>query len=109
MKRLLTMGLAAVLIGAAPAFADDDDRRGRGKHWNKHVEKQWKKDRKHWAKHHHRHHVHTTHVVHQHVVAAPVVEHRVIERHVIHQHVVPVAPAPAPGVHVVMRSLFVPF
>ena len=102
MKSILTMGLAALLIGSAPAWAGDDHR-GHGKHWNKHAEKHWKKQHKHWAKHHR----HDTHVVY----APPaVVEHHVVHRRVVeHHYAVPVAAAPAPGVHVVMPNIYVPF
>ena len=116
MKSILTAVVAALVLGVSPAWADPwKDESGHGKHWNKHSEKhwnkhsekQWKKERKHWAKHR-RHveervvvhqHVNDRVVVHQHVHAGPAV----IERHII------VPAAPAPGVHVVMPSVFVPF
>ena len=116
MKSILTAVVTALALGASPAWADPGkNESGHGKHWNKHgekhwdkhAEKRWKKERKHWARHH-RHdddrvvvhqHVRERVVVHQHVQAGPAV----IERHIV------VPAAPAPGVHVVMPGMFVPF
>ncbi|HYC48566.1 MAG TPA: hypothetical protein VED01_24085 [Burkholderiales bacterium] len=116
MKSLLTVGLAALLIGSAPAFADpwkDESGHGRhGKHWNKHAEKHWKKQHKHWEKQHKHWAKHHRHHHDRHVVYAPpaVVEHHVVHRRVVeHHYPVPVVAAPAPGVHVVLPSLYVPF
>jgi hypothetical protein len=100
MKSLLTLGIAAVMLTAAPAFAGH----GHDK-WDKHAEKHWKKEHRHWAKHHSRYYVE------ERVVYAPpaVVERRVVTR--IEERPVYVAPAPvpAPGIHVVMPNVYVPF
>src|SRR5688572_28326669 len=106
MKSLLTIGIAAALIAAAPAWADDDHRHRHGhKHWDKHSEKHWKKQHKHWAKHHQHYYVD------ERVVNAPpaVVERRVVTRIVERPVYVAPAPVPAPGIHVVMPNIYVPF
>ena len=112
MKKLLTIGIVAALLGAAPAFADDDDKRHRHwgkhshKHWDKHAEKHWKKHHKHWAKHHHHNYVYESQVVY----APPaVVEQRVVTRVVERPVFVAPAPQPAPGIHIVTPNIFVPF
>ena len=105
MKSLLTIGIAAAMLTAAPAFAGPGH--GHGKHWDKHAEKHWKKHHKHWAKHH----SHSHYYVDERVVYAPpaVVERRVVTRVVERPVYVAPAPAPAPGIHVVMPSIYVPF
>ena len=102
MKSLMTLGIAAAMLTAAPAFADH----GHGK-WDKHAEKHWKKEHKHWAKHHH----HDHYYVGERVVYAPpaVVEQRVVTRVVERPVYVAPAPVPAPGIHVVMPNIYVPF
>jgi hypothetical protein len=103
MKSILTAVVAALVLGASPVWAKGGHGHGR----DKHAEKQFKHANKHWAKHH-RHveervvvhqYVNDRVVVHQHVHAGPAV----IERHIV------VPAAPAPGVHVVMPGMFVPF
>ena len=102
MKSLLSIGIAAALLTAAPAFAGNGH--GHGK-WDKHAEKHWKKEHKHWAKHH-RHYY-----VEERVVYAPpaVVEQRVVTRVVERPVYVAPAPAPAPGIHIVTPDIYVPF
>ena len=103
MKKLLTIGIAAALIGAAPAWAHGGHGHGHG-HWDKHAEKHWKKHHKHWAKHHRHFHEST-------VVYAPpaVVEQRVVTRVIERPVYVAPAPQPAPGIHIVTPNIFVPF
>ena len=101
MKSLVTLGIAAVMLTAAPAFAHG----GHGHGHDKHAEKHWKKHHKHWAKHH-RHYY-----VDERVVYAPpaVVEQRIVTRVVERPVYVAPAPAPAPGIHIVTPNIYVPF
>ena len=92
MKRIVTALFAGALLATSPAWADRDH--GHGKHWNKHAEKQWKKERKEWEKAHkhwakHGHH-HDTYVVNRYYYPAPVAEPAYVY-------------APPPGVQFVVR------
>ena len=104
MKKLITAIFAGALLATSPAWAHGGDGHGHGKH----SEKEWKKAHKHWAKKHrkmHRGHDHV--VVHQHVHPTPAVVHH--RSYVVRERVVLAPPAPPPGVHVVMPSLYIPF
>ena len=96
MKTLLATVMAALVLGAAPAWAGNGHGHGHGH--GKHAEKHWKKAHKHWAKHHR--HVEQHVVVHQYYEPAP---------RVVYQRVVVAPPAPPPGVHVVMPNIYFPF
>lgn len=97
-----------LMFGAAPGWADDDHDHGRhSSHWNKHAEKEWKREHKQWRKHqrqaerrYYRDHYSREVVVHHY--APPVRQPR--------YYASPVwAPAPAPGVHIVMPDVYIPF
>ena len=97
MKKLITAIFAGALLATSPAWA------GGGHGHGKHADKQWHKAQKHWAKHHRHDHV----VVRQYVHAAPTVVH--YEPYVVRERVVVAPPAPPPGVHVVLPSIYFPF
>lgn len=106
MKTLLSACCAGLLLATSPAWADDDDRRG--KRWNKHAEKQWKNEQKYWAKQE-RQRRQARHfreeVVVQHYYPAP----RVSQHYYTYvPRPVPVY-SPPPGVHVVMPNVYIPF
>jgi hypothetical protein len=104
MKKLITAIFAGALLATSPAWAHG------GHGHDKHGDKEWRKAQKHWAKHHgnmQRGHDHVdVVVVHQHVHAAPAVVH---QSYVVRERVVVAPPAPPPGVHVVMPSIYIPF
>lgn len=114
MKSLIA-GLAfavPLMFGAAPSWADDDHGRN-ARHWSKHAEKEWKREHKQWQKHQRqaerqhyrdarRHHYHSREVVVHHYAAPRVRQPR--------YYAPPAwAPAPAPGVHIVMPDVYIPF
>lgn len=107
MKTLLATVMAAFVLGAAPAWADDDHRHRHGDGRGKHAEKHWKKAHKHWAKHHR--HVDRHVVVHEYYSPPPRVVYHPAPRVVHHQHVVVTPVAPPPGIHVVMPNVYFPF
>lgn len=105
-----------LMLGSASATADpwkDESDHGRhAKHWTKHAEKEWRHERKRWDKN--RRHAERLHyregrrehyrrdVVVRHYAAPHVAEH--------HYYAVPPrAYAPAPGVHIVMPDVYIPF
>lgn len=107
-----------LMFGSALSWADpwkDESGHGRhGKHWSKHAEKEWKHEHKHWDKHRRkaerhyyrdaRRNYYRSEVVvqHHHYPAPYVTEPR--------YYAPPAwAHAPAPGVHVVMPDVYIPF
>lgn len=106
-----------LMFGATLSWADpwkdESGHRGHAKHWTKHAEKEWKHERKHWEKHRRkaerhyhrdarRDHYRSEVVVHHHYAASHVREPRYYAEPVW-------APAPAPGVHIVMPDVYIPF
>ncbi|MEY4598403.1 MAG: hypothetical protein RLZZ445_1200 [Pseudomonadota bacterium] len=94
MKRMTGAVLAAVMLAAAPAWADRDDDRGRGHgHGHGHEHKHWKD-----ARHYHPHY------------APPRVVYREVVRHHAYYAPAPVyyAPRPAAGIHVVLPNIYIP-
>ncbi len=87
------LAVAAAFLMAAPSWADGGHRHGNGRgHAYGHS--------KHWNKHHARsYYVHERYVVREVVRPVPVYP----------QAVYPAYPVAAPGIHVVLPSLFVPF
>ena len=110
MRSVITAIAIAVplMLGSASASADpwkDESGHGRhAKHWTKHAEKEWKHERKHWDKHrrHAERHHYRRDVVVRHYPAPRVTEH--------YYYAAPArAYAPAPGVHIVMPDVYIPF
>ncbi len=87
LKLVISALIAAVMLAVAPAWAHGGHGHGQWKHW----------------KHHPRHYVHYGYV--------PYVYH---DRVIVREYVAPVPvyrayPAPAPGIHVVAPSIYIPF
>ena len=88
MKLLISATMAAMFAAAAPAWAHHGDWQDDGYHQH------WKHG-KHWRGHH----VHRDRVyVREYVRTVPV-----------YQPVYPSNPAPAPGIHVVVPDIYIPF
>jgi hypothetical protein len=92
MKLMTGAVLAAVMLAAAPAWADRGDDRGRG-HGHGHGHKHWKE-----ARHYHPHY------------APPRVVYREVVSHYDYYQPSPVyyAPQPAAGIHVVLPKIYIP-
>jgi len=92
MKLMTGAVLAAVMLAAAPAWADRGDDRGRG-HGYGHGHKHWKE-----ARHYHPNY------------APPRVVYREVVRHYDYYQPAPVyyAPQPAAGIHVVLPNIYIP-
>ena len=110
MKRLVTALFASLLLASSPGWAGDDHGRGHGhgKHWNKHAEKEWKKERKewrkeqkHWAKH--GRHYDDRQVVHYYQPAPRVIEHHHY-RYSEPTYAPPAAFVSAPGVYIQLSN-----
>jgi len=84
MRTKLMSGMAAVILGmAAPAWAHEGHGHERDRYW-------------------HRHHVHERVVVREYWRPAPV-------RPLPMVYAVPPAPAPTPGIHIVLPDVYIPF
>ena len=89
MKLMTAAVLTAVMLAAAPAWADRGDKHGRG-HGYGHGHKHWKE-----ARHYHPHYAPPRHVV---------------RREVVHYYEpAPVYYAPQPvGIHVILPNIYIP-